>query len=68
MTLKLFLRATKNNRGVRINEYFPDIKQFVEKTKCFMVEGSFTNKEVYRLKKIVSKLNSELSNEDSEKA
>ncbi len=51
MTLKLFLRATKNKRGVRINEYFPDIKQFVEKTKCFMMEGSFTNKEFYRLKK-----------------
>lgn len=49
-----------------INEYFPDIKQFVEKTKCFMMEGSFTNKEVYRLKKIVRKLNSELSNEDNE--
>ncbi|XP_053096690.1 uncharacterized protein LOC117599305 [Pangasianodon hypophthalmus] len=66
--IKLFLRATKNKRGVRINEYFPDIKQFVEKTRCFMMEGSFTNKEVYRLKKTLSKLNSELSNEDSEKA
>ncbi len=45
-----------------------DIKLCVEKSKCFMMEGSFTNKEVYRLKKIVRKLNSELSNEDSEKA
>ncbi len=25
--IKLFLRATINKRGVRINEYFPDIKQ-----------------------------------------
>ncbi|KAI2645946.1 Phosphoribosylaminoimidazole-succinocarboxamide synthase [Labeo rohita] len=66
--IKLFLRATKNKRGVHVNEYFPDIKQFVEKTKCFMMECSFTNKEVYQLKKIVRKLNSELSNEDSEKA
>ncbi|KAI7804376.1 pol-like protein [Triplophysa rosa] len=52
--IKLYLRATKNKRGVRIKEYFPDVKQFVEKARRFMMEGSFTNKEVYRLKTIVS--------------
>lgn len=62
--IKLFLRATKNKRGVCINECFPNTEQFVENTKAFMMEGSFTNKEVYRLKKIVRKLNSERSNED----
>lgn len=66
--IKLFLRATKNKRGVHVEDYFPDIKQFIDNTKGFMMEGSFTNKEVYRLKKIVRKLNSELNNDDSEKA
>lgn len=62
--IKLFLRATKNKRGVCIKDFFPNTEQFVENTKAFMMEGSFTNKEVYRLKKIVRKLNSDHSNED----
>ncbi len=59
--IKLFLKATKNRRGVQVNDYFPDLKQFVEKTRCLMTEGLFTNKEIYRLKKIVRKLNTETS-------
>lgn len=66
--IKLFLRATKNKRGVRVDEYFPDTKQFVGKTRLFMSEGLFTNKEVYRLKKIVRKFTSDNANEESEKA
>jgi len=61
--IKLFLRATKNKRGVCINDFFPNTGQFVENTKAFMMAGSFTNREVYRLK-IVRKLNPECSNED----
>ncbi len=59
--IKLFLKATKNRRGVRVNDYFPDLKQFVDKTRCLMAEGLFNNKEVYRLKKLVRKLNTETS-------
>ncbi|KAL0172965.1 hypothetical protein M9458_033276, partial [Cirrhinus mrigala] len=44
--IKLFLRSTKNKRGVRVQEYFPDLKQFVDKARSLMAEGSFTNKEV----------------------
>lgn len=62
--IKLFLRATKNKRGVRVQEYFPDLKQFVDKTKNFMAESCFTNKEVYRLKKIVRNVNIALGNDD----
>ncbi len=65
--IKLFLRATKNKR-VRVTEFFPDAKQFVDKTRHFMSENLFTNKEIYRLKKIVRKLSSGNTNEDSEKA
>lgn len=59
--IKLFLKATKNRRGVQVNDYFPDLKQFVEKIRCLMTEGLFTNKEIYRLKKLVRKLNTETS-------
>lgn len=62
--IKLFLKATKNRRGVRVSEYFPDLKQFIEKTRCLMAEGFFTNKEMYRLKKVVRKLNTEINNDN----
>lgn len=50
--IKIFLKATKNKRGVHVCEHFQDIKQFIDKTKLFMAESLFTNKEIYRLKKI----------------
>jgi len=63
--IKLFLRSTKNKRGVSVKEYFPDVKQFAEKAKTLMAESCFTNKEVYRLKKIVRNLNTALINDVS---
>lgn len=51
--IQLFLKSTKNKRGVCVQEYFPNVKQFVEKTRNLMAERCFTNKEVYRLKKLV---------------
>lgn len=61
--IKLFLRSTKNKRGVKVQEYFPDLKQFVDRAKSWMASDSFTNKEVYRLKKIVRNINSTLNND-----
>lgn len=65
--IKLFLKATKNKRGVCVADYFSDTKQFVDKTRFFMSESLFTNKELYRLKKIVRKLTSDKANDGSEK-
>jgi len=62
--IKLFLKATKNRRGVQVNEYFPDLKQFIEKSRCLMAEGVFNNK----LKKLVRKLTTELNNDGSGKS
>ncbi len=46
---------TKNQRGVQIADFFPDLKRFVESTRNLLSEGCFLDKEVYRLKKFVSK-------------
>lgn len=51
-----------------MNEYFPDLKQFIEKTRCLMAEGLFNNKEIYRLKKLVRKLNTEINNDGGAKS
>lgn len=58
--VKLFLRVTKNARNVRITEYFPDLEQFVEKAKSFKSEGIFSDQEVYRLRKILTKVKFQL--------
>lgn len=57
--IKAFLKVTKNARKVRVEEYFPNVLQFIEKAKAFRSDGGFTNQEVYRLKKILAKLNAQ---------
>ncbi len=57
--IKSFLKVTKNARKVRVDEYFPDVLQFIEKAKTLRNDGGFTNQEVYRLKKILAKLNAQ---------
>ncbi len=60
--IKVFLRATKNKRGVQVQEYFPDLKLFVERAKSLMARDCFTNK-VYRLKQIVRNDGNALNND-----
>ncbi len=57
--IKSFLKVTKNARKVKVDEYFPDVLQFIEKAKILRNDGGFTNQEVYRLKKILAKLNAQ---------
>lgn len=57
--IKSFLKVIKNATKVRVEEYFPDVLQFIEKAKTFRSDGGFTNQEVYRLKKILAKLNAQ---------
>lgn len=59
--IKSFLKMTKNVKMVKLEEYFPDIIQFIEKVKFFRSENCFNNQEVYRLKKILTKLSSQSS-------
>lgn len=57
--IKSFLKATKNARKVRIEEHFPDVMQFIDKARVYRSEGCFSNQEIYRLKKILAKLNAQ---------
>lgn len=63
--IKRFLNTTKNKRGVIVKEYFPDLMQFHDKAKSLIADGCLSNREVYRLKKIVRKVGTDLNeNED----
>ncbi len=49
--IKCSFNQRRIRAGVLVNEYFPDVGQFLEKAKNFMTESCFSN-QVYRLKKI----------------
>src|SRR4029434_2954795 len=66
--IKTFLKETKHVRNVKIDDYFPDVEQFTSKTRTFISEGCFTEQEVYRLKKILTKLNVVLNSSDNDKS
>lgn len=54
--IKSFLKKTKGARNVKLDEHFPDIEQFIAKTKLYMAESKFTRREGFRLVKILGKL------------
>lgn len=62
--IKQFLRITKNKRNVNVEKHFPNAQLFVERSRSLMSEGSFTDREVYRLKKIVRKISMEVGSND----
>ncbi|KAK3509008.1 hypothetical protein QTP70_018515, partial [Hemibagrus guttatus] len=53
--IKEFLRTTKWQKNVVIEEFFPDRKQFIPDVKHFRREGAFIDVEVYRLRKLIAK-------------
>ena len=64
--IKKFLLQTKHARNVQIDDYFPDVEQFLSKTRLFLAEGRFTEREGFRLRKYVTKLNTVLGNSDTD--
>lgn len=63
-SIKRFLRITKNKRNVNVEIFFRNTLLFVERSRVLMSEGCFTDREMYRLKKIVRKLSIENSNNE----
>ena len=62
--IKKFLSDTKGLRGLQIEDFYPDLKGFVRSVTLLMKESVFTDQEVYRLKKMVSKVKTMLNNDD----
>ncbi len=67
--LRLFLQDTKGMRSVRVDEFFPDLRMFLDSAKLFMKntdrsdQSSFSDQEMYRLKKLVLKVRSQITND-----
>ncbi|KAK3510268.1 hypothetical protein QTP70_032587 [Hemibagrus guttatus] len=51
--IKEFLRNTKWQKNVALEEFFPDRKQFIHDVKFFKKEGTFIDGEIFCLKKLI---------------
>jgi len=59
-----FLQETKGMKGVQVENFFPDCKQFINDARYLMKEGAFQDVEIYRLRKLVNKLKKTISKDD----
>ncbi|KAK3570656.1 hypothetical protein QTP86_024770 [Hemibagrus guttatus] len=53
--IKEFLRNTKWQKNVVLEEFFPDRKQFIHDVKFFRREGAFVDVDIFRLKKLITR-------------
>ncbi|KAK3562249.1 hypothetical protein QTP86_032586, partial [Hemibagrus guttatus] len=53
--IKEFLRNTKWQKNVALEEFFPDRKHFIHDVKFFRREGAFVDVEIFRLKKLITR-------------
>ncbi|KAK3527932.1 hypothetical protein QTP86_012209 [Hemibagrus guttatus] len=53
--IKEFLRNTKWQKNVALEEFFPDRKQFTHDVKFFRREGAFVDVEIFRLNKLITR-------------
>ncbi|TWW74449.1 hypothetical protein D4764_14G0004520 [Takifugu flavidus] len=58
--IKKFLSDTKGQRAVRTESFFPDLNGFIRSVNRFTKENVFSEQEVYRLMKLVTKAKSAL--------
>ena len=62
--IQRFLQTTKNMKNVEVGDHFADEKLFLKSVRSQMKDKSedgYTSQEVYRLRKMVQKLNSKLN-------
>lgn len=67
--LRSFLQDTKGMRSVRVDDFFPDLKLFLDSVKLCMKntdrtdQSIFSDQEIYRLKKLMLKVRSQIAND-----
>lgn len=67
--IRHFLQSTKGKRNVEVIDYFSDQTMFIESARLAIRrrgENCLSNPDVYRLKKIVQRLNSQLNQNESD--
>ncbi|TWW60983.1 hypothetical protein D4764_05G0010730 [Takifugu flavidus] len=67
--IKWFLRVTKGQRSVQVEDHFPDLQLFHDHVRMYMKmerygAPAFNDRETYRLKKILVKIRSQFESSD----
>lgn len=63
--IKKVLLETKGQRAVKTETFFPDLRGFIKSvTQLRKGEDSFSDQEIYRLRKIVTKVRSQIIEDD----
>lgn len=60
-----FLQETKGVKGVQVEDFFPDSKQFINDVRYLIKEGAFQDVEIYRLRKLVNKLKKKCNKDEA---
>lgn len=66
-----FLKTTKNQKNIQINEHFPDLRLFVRSVKAHMSitgQAAFPSPEVYRVLKFLQKAKEQIKLNDDTQA
>ena len=64
---KSFLQGTKNVKGVKLEEHFPDISAFYVSARFYAnnrLESGITDQEMYRLRKLVLKARRQMNSNE----
>lgn len=67
--IQSFLQRTKGMRSMKIDDFFPDLKLFHDSVKLFMKnterpgQPTFTDQEIFRLKKMMIKVRAQIVND-----
>ncbi|KAM9470587.1 uncharacterized protein Hap1MRO34_019449 [Clarias gariepinus] len=59
-----FLEKTKGGSKIKLEEHFPNKRQFIHDVKYYKKHKAFIDREIFRIKKWITKINKELAEED----
>ncbi len=68
--IQTFLQKTKGMRSVKVDEFFPDLSLFLSSIRFFMknteptTQSTFTDQEIFSLKKLIVKVKTQIANYD----
>ncbi len=70
LRIRTFLKETKGVRAVKVEDFFPDLQLFHDSVRFFMRnmdslgQPSFTDREIFRLKKLLLKVRAQIANDE----
>ena len=70
LRIRTFLKKTKGLRAAKVEDFFPDLQLFHDSVRFFMKNAgslgqpSFTDPEIFRLKKLLLKVRAQIASDE----